>query len=72
MRRMRPRHLERSLVRTTLGARQQLMSQIYRPALVVRIFPGPPVNFSLVYARIRYQVTGQRQRIVAPSLELPD
>ena len=72
MGRMRPRHLEQSLVSTTLGARQQLMSQIYRPALVVRIFPGPPVTSPLVYARVRYELTGRRQWIVAHTLELPD
>jgi hypothetical protein len=72
MRRLRRRHVAATFVRAPFRARQQMVSQIYSPALVVRIFPGPPVTFSLAYARIRYQVMGQRQWIVAPSLELPD
>lgn len=48
------------------------MSQIYRPALVVCIFPGPSVISPLIYARVRYELTGLRQWIVAPTLELPD
>jgi len=72
MRRFRRRHLAESLVKTPIRTQRQMVSQIYSPALVVRIFPGPPVTFSLSYARICYQVTGQRQWIVVPGLELLD
>ncbi len=72
MRRWRRRHVEATLVSAPIRAQRQMVSQIYSPALVVRTFPGPPVTISLAYARIRYQVVGQRQWIVAPSLELPN
>lgn len=72
MRRLRRRHVATTLVKAPIRAQRRMVSQIYNPPLVVRIYPGPPVTFSLAYARIRYQVTRQRQWIVAPGLELPD
>jgi hypothetical protein len=72
MRRLRRRHVAATLVKAPISVQRRTVSQIYSPPLVVRIFPGPPVTISLAYARIRYQVTGQRQWIVAPGLELLD
>jgi hypothetical protein len=49
-----------------------MMSQMCSATLAVRNFPCPPVISPTVYARIWYELTGQRQWLVAPSLELPD
>jgi hypothetical protein len=38
--------------------------------LAVRIVPGPPVISPVVYARTWYELTGQRQWIVALTVEL--
>jgi hypothetical protein len=51
---------------------QMLIEWMHERPLVVRIHPDPPVTSSLAYARIRYELTGQRQWIVAPTLELLD
>jgi len=71
MRRLRRRNLAKSFVKAPIRAQWQMVSQIFSPTLVVRIFPGPPVTSSLVYARVRYELTGQRQWIVPPILEPP-
>ena len=72
MRRLRRRHVAATFIKSPIRAQRRMVSQIYSPPLVVRIFPGPAVTLSFAYARIRYQVTGLRQWIVAPSLQLPD
>ncbi len=51
---------------------QQMLDALYGCTLPVRIVPGPPVVSPMVYARIWYELTGQRQWIVAPGLELLD
>lgn len=50
----------------------QMLDALYGCTLAVRIFPGPPVVSPIVYARTWYELTGQRQWIVAPTLELLD
>lgn len=51
---------------------QQMQDALHGCTLAVRIFPGPPVVPLIVYARIWYEWTGQRQWLTAPSLELLD
>jgi len=49
---------------------QQMLDALHDCTLAARIVPGPPVVSPLVYAHIRYQLTGQRQWIVAPTVQL--
>jgi hypothetical protein len=49
---------------------QQMLNALHDCTLAVRIVPGPPIISPLVYARIRYEMTGQRQWIVATTVEL--
>lgn len=72
MRRLRRRDLATTLVSAPPAARQQLFSQIFNPPVNIRVIPGPLVTSPVVYARIRYQVTRQRQWIVAPTLKPPN
>ena len=51
---------------------QQMLDALHGCTLAVRIVPGPPVVPLIVYARIWYEWTGQRQWLVAPTLKLLD
>jgi hypothetical protein len=51
---------------------KQMRATLQGHAWAVRIVPGRPVVSPIVYARTWYEWTGQRQWIVAPSLELLD
>jgi len=51
---------------------QQMLAALQARAVALRIVPGPPVMSHIVYARTWYELTGQRQWIVTPILELLD
>lgn len=69
MSRFRRRHMAASLLKTPHVEQQQLLDRVRGRTLAVRIFPGPPVSSPIVYARVWYELTGQRQWFVAPTLE---
>jgi hypothetical protein len=48
---------------------QQMLDALHGCTSAMRIVPGPPVVSLIAYARIWYEWTGQRQWIVAPTLE---
>jgi hypothetical protein len=54
------------------GEQQIAVDRMLGAMPLVRIVPGPAGASPLVLARIRYELTGQRQWIVAPTLELLD
>ena len=72
MRRVRRRRVATTLIKAPICAQRRVVSQIYSPPLVVRIVPGPPMTSPLVYARTWCEWIGQRQWLVAPTLELLD
>lgn len=51
---------------------QQILTALQGRAWAVRIVPGPPVISPIVYARVWYELTGRRQWVVTPTLELLD
>lgn len=56
------------LVKLAPAEQQFVLARLRGTVLAVRVFPGPAPTPAYVYARIRYEQTGQRQWIFAPGM----
>lgn len=56
------------LLQTTPAEKRLLLARIRGTVLGVRIFPDPAPTPPIVYARIRYAQSGQRQWVFAPGM----